>query len=65
MFYVDVFISHIYAAGEGDFTVNDHDLAVVTVVDDDVEDRVNAVERNAFDPFFLKLSGILAGKGKE
>ena len=55
---VDVFIGQVDAPGKGNLAVDHHDLAVVTVIDDDVEDDVDAVEGNTLDAFFFQCAVI-------
>ena len=53
-FDVDIFIGQIDAAGIGGFTIDDHDLPVIAMVHDSVNDGMDPVEGNGINPFLLQ-----------
>ena len=62
---VDVFIGQVDTAGEGHLAIDHHQLAMVAVVDDDIQDQRDPIERHAFDALGFQHLGIGSGQDEE
>ena len=59
---VDILVGQVGPAGKGGVAVNDHDLAVVAVVHDQVNHRHKGVEGQAVDALLLQLAPVADGQ---